>query len=259
MMQRRLFRFTYPVQTRRQIYPFQVRDGEAALHLTAPLGDLGYRYAGQILNYPSDGQGPIPADHHLVYPDLLLLTTRPPMHDMIVGDKKGFRPSFTTLEDKLFQGPLGERFERSARSEILLTEETASISPEIAKRRSIIFRQNGGGAAYKSYGSGMGEWTRFKERPALTAAFLLYAEHAWPGGPGFLAAFGMSGTETLVWCYQLATRFSHLLCTTPFAMAEMRTGELPERPGSIDFADSWEITILGAAKPAPTSGPKRAA
>ncbi len=69
----------------------------------------------------------------------------------------------------------------------------------------------------------------------------------------------MGGTETLVWCYHLATRFPHLLCTTGFAMAEMQTSALTEPPTSIHFADSWEITILGTEELAPVRGPNRAA
>ena len=169
------------------------------------------------------------------------------MHDSVVGDKKGVPRSRTMLEEKLFEGLLRERFERCARSEILLTKETAAISADIAKRQAMIFRQNRG-ANYQAYGSPVNrKWRRFKKPAPLTAAFLLYTEHAWPAGPALLAAFGMGGTETLAWCYQLATRFQHLLFTTPFAMAELRTGLLAERPALIEFAASWEVTILGTA------------
>jgi hypothetical protein len=262
MSERRCFRFAYltPCHKDRERYPFQLRDGDAALCLLPALEEHGYRYAGPIFNYPSAGPDLIPLDvSFLRKTDLLLLTTRPPIHDSAVGDKKGIPRSYTMFEEKLFEGPLRERFERCARSEILLTNETAAISAEIAKRQAIVFRQNGG-AMYQSYGSPITrEWRRFKKPPPLTAAFLLYSEQAWPGGPALLAAFGMGGTETLVWCYQLATRFRHLLFTTPFAMAELRTEPLAERPTSIAFADSWEVTILGTAQPAPVRGPQRAA
>jgi hypothetical protein len=243
----------------REQYPFQVRDSEAALYVSRPLTERGYPFGGSIFNYPSPGPDLIPVDEgSFRETDLILLTTRPPMDDLDVSDRRFIPRSFTTLEDKLFQGPLRERFRRCARSEVLLTDATADVSEEIAKRQSIVFRQNGG-ATYQSYGSPVTrEFRRFKREP-LTAAFLVYAEHAWPGGPGLLAAFGMGGMETLVWCYRLAKDFRHLLCTTPFVMAEMRTGALPERPVSMDFADSWEITILGVAAPMPARGPKQAA
>ena len=133
----------------------------------------------------------------------------------------------------------------------MLSAEAAATSPEIAKRGSIEFRQHRG-SAYRTYGSPVTrEFRKFQLCDALTAVFLIWVEHAWPGGPGLLAAFGMGGTETLVWCHRLATEYRHLLCTTPFVMAEMRMAPLPERPTTMDFARSWEVTILGPTeKPA---------
>lgn len=250
MNHRRCYRFAYHARYRddRYQYPFQMRDGDAALYLITALAEQGYRYVGPIFNFPSDGPNLIAIDDsYLGENDLVVLTTRPPIHDMDIQDKKGFKRSFTTLEDKFFKGPLSVLLERCARSEVLLTALAAGVSPEVAKRHSLLFRQNGG-STYLSYGSPVtGESTKFTLRDALTAVFLIYAQHAWPGGPGLLAAFGMGGTETLVWCHRLATEFPHLLCTTPFVMAEVRTGQLPEHPDTIDFAKSWEVTILGSA------------
>src|SRR5262249_37766133 len=147
----------------------------------------------------------------------------PPMHDIHWGCRHHIQRSFTTLENDLFVGPLSRWFEECARHLVRLTAEAAAISAEIAARRSVQFHQHGG-AAYQAYGSG-DNWVRFNRKAATaTAAFLSYAEHAWPGGPGLLCAFGMGGVETLVWAYQLSTRFSHLLCTTPFALAEITYG-----------------------------------
>jgi hypothetical protein len=267
MSERRCYRFAYlrPAHKGREQPPFQLRDGDAALYLIDALGARGYRYGGPIINYPSAGPTIVPFDDGFFHPDdVILMTTRPPMNDVDFGDKKSILRSYTRLEEKLFTGPLGVYLRWCGRSEVMLTSAAAEISPEIAKRQSLVFRQNGG-AMYQSYSSpSTGQSRRFTGRETLTAVFLLYAEHAWPGGPALLAAFAMGGTETLVWCYQLATRYPHLLCTKPFVMAEMRTGTLPERPASMAFADSWEITIFGTAEPAappapPAHGPKRAA
>jgi len=267
MLTRRCYRFGYLTSSRRDrdLYPFQVRDGDAAALLLQAVADHGYRYAGPIVNYPSPRPATFPAttvpfdDRFMCERDLILITTRVPMNDWEIADKKGIPRSYTTLEQKLFAGPLSEHFTFCARSEVKLTNETASISNEIAKRQSMLFRQNGG-ATYQSYGSPItGQWARFKAGNPLTAAFLVYAEHAWPAGPGLLAAFGMGGTETLVWCYLLATRFQHLLFTTRFAMAELEAPAASERPTTIAFADTWKVTILGAAQPRPAHGPQRAA
>jgi len=262
MSERRFFRYAYctPYRKDRELHPFQLRDGDAALYLSDVLRDCGYRFESAIVNNPGTRTRPSPsADVVPGEDDLLLLTTRPPMDDDVMGEKKGIRRSYNALEERLFEGPLRERFAHCSRSEVLLTDETAAIAPEVAARQTNIFRQNCG-AMYQTYGSPRTrEWHRFKQAPPLTAAFLVYEEHAWPGGPALLAAFGMGGTETLVWCYQLARRFSHLLFSTPFAMAEMRPGPVKEPPTSIRFADSWEVTILGVAEPKPRSGPLRAA
>jgi hypothetical protein len=78
----------------------------------------------------------------------------------------------------------------------------------------------------------------------VTAVYLAYLAHAWPGGPGLLAAFGIGGTETLGWCYLLATRFRELVCTVPFVMAEIEAKEPPGRPHTIDFVDGWNVRLL---------------
>jgi hypothetical protein len=247
---RRLFWFAYtlPAHKDRELQAFQLRDGEASRSLTNALFDHYYRSSGCIINYPSPGPDTVPFDVScFTQDDLLLMTTRPPIDDMRIPDKKGIPRSFTALEKLLYEGLLRKvAFRCCARSQILLTDHVASISPEIAARQAMEFRQNGG-AAYQAYGSpAKRPFTRFKRGFRKTAAFLVFVEHAWPDGPALLAAFGVGGTETLVWCHQLQTRFADLLCTTSFVMAEME-GETPKQPQTLEFADDWKIDILGTA------------
>lgn len=266
MAKRRCFPFVYHTAQRkgRKLWPFRMRDLLALQELLTALGKRGYSVGDMILNYPMSLPASLPlasvppldrVDYSfLTENDLIVLPTRPPMHDRALGDRRGSERSFTELEALLFQGPLSRWFKTCGRSEIHLAELAASVCEEIRKRQTIIVRQNVG-ATYQSYGSPVtGQWADFKGPHSLTPAFLVYAEHAWPGGPAFLAAFGMGGIETLVWCHQLATKYSDLLCSKPFAMAEMRTVPC-DRPSSLAFADAWEVTILGAAEPASTSDP----
>jgi hypothetical protein len=112
----------------------------------------GYTHAGPIINYPSPGPDLIPIDvSRLPRTDLILLTTRPPMDDRDIGDKKLIRRSFSTLEEALFNPVLRRYFARCARSEVLLTDEAARTSPAIAERQKVEFRQNGG-VGYSVYG-----------------------------------------------------------------------------------------------------------
>ena len=247
----RLARFAYPLRRRkdRDLLPYQLRDAEAAAHIIPLLCKMGRRYVGAIVNYPSPGPDIIPYDLTVWNEnDLLLLVTRPPMHDALYGTLHHIPRSFTQLEDTLFRGPLAHCFDECARHVARLTDEVAALSPEIAARQAMEFHQHNG-ASYQAYGSPRNRpFTRFTRRtPARSAAFLVYAEHAWPGGPALLAAFGMGGVETLVWIYHLTTRFPHLLCTTPFAMGEITYGPLTDGLDPMGFANKWDVRILGQA------------
>ena len=250
---RRLIHFAYPLHCRedREYQPFRLRDTAAAHVIGDALMDLGYRYTDTIINWPSSGESIIPFDCSCFREtDLILLTTRPPMHDRLIPARRTIRRSWTNLEHGLFIGPLSRWIERSTRPEMALTPAAAAISAEIAKRKSMEFRMHFG-AMPRAYGSLTGVWERFETAPPLTVAFLVYAEHAWSGGPGFLAAFGMDPMATLAWCWQLATRFPHLLCTTPFALAEMKIVSPKEPPTWLSFTDAWEVNLLGVAEPTP--------
>jgi hypothetical protein len=265
MTDRRYFPFTYGA-VGRQDRPAKVsltRDGHAAMILGQHLNDLGFRCGGPIINYPLPKGVPCPTvplsplgDWHRKYgpDDVILVPTRLPLDDDNEPDRRGSRPSYTQLEQHLFVG-MRSRFEKLCRTVVHLDPRTARISDELAARQSMVFHQNCG-ATYQGFGSPVtGVWRRFKVADGLTVGFLVYAEHAWPGGPALLAAFGMGGMDTLVWCHLLATRYADLLCTTSFAMAEISTVGWPERPESMDFVQDVKVEILGVAP----SKPRRAA
>lgn len=261
MSERRCYRFTYLFNEShrdREPHISQLRDGDAALFITNILTEMGYPYAGPIINYPAPpGVVSVPFDDSfLTEDDLILLTTRPPMDDDESSCRKTIRRSRTTLEEKIFTNPLRKWLKLSTRPGLILSEAAAGVSEEIARRKTMRFRQNYD-ASYQSYGSAKG-WQRFKGRTPYTAAFLVYTRNAWPGGPAFLAAFGMGAIETLGWCYHLANNLQDLLCTTPFAMVEMETTPVEEHPSSLSFADSWKFTVLGTAPPEAKSPPRAA-
>jgi hypothetical protein len=254
----RFFRVAYSTSVRkgRQLQPSQTRDGEASMYIADIVRQFGYRYGGPLFQFPViDGQGnPVkPKPRHddgvpvLGPDDLLILNTRPPMDDIFVGDRRVIQRSHTEVENRLLAdgGPFRKWFARCARSELILSNDAASISAEIRQRQRMWFRQHGG-AAYQSYSALGGGWVYPKKSDAGTPAFLVYDEEAWPGGPKLLATFGMGGTATLVWACLLATRFPNLVFTTAFAMAELH-GRWPHRPGAMAFAESCDVTILGTA------------
>lgn len=248
MPSKQFFRFSYyvPRKKGRPSLPHQLRDGDAALELSEVLRTQGYEYGEVLLNYPAQQEAQaIEIDDTFLSPaDLLLLTTRPPLDDEDEPLRKTVHRSHTTLEDKVFAA-LRPYFKRCNRSQIILSESLVrTLPPEVARKSNIQYRQHGG-ASYDRYTAGPGDdWHKRPSHLRLTAAYLAYTEHAWEGGPALLAAFAMGGTETLVWAHLLRTKFSYLVCTTPFVMAEMTAKEPPTRSTDLSFADEWNVEIL---------------
>src|SRR5262245_1632405 len=218
----RLFRMAYTQRGRkdRELFPYQLRDGEAGLRLVSTLEKKGFTYVRPLINYPSKGPELKPYDLGIFRSDdLILLCTRPPMDDHRWPSRYMIPRSFTVLEETLFEGPLRRWLHQCSRTVVQLSDEAASISSEIDACKSLEFHQHGGAAISGCNG------VRVKPGPTQrSAVFLIYTEAAWPGGPAFLASFGMGGVDTLVWAYHLSTRFSDMLCTTPFALAEITYG-----------------------------------
>lgn len=246
--------YSTPVRKGRKLQPSQTRDGESSMYIADIVREFGYSYGGPLFQFPAvDAQGnpvkpkrPRTETPVLSPDDLLLLNTRPPMDDMVTRDRRLIPCSHTEVETRLFadEGPLRRWFPRCARSEVVLSNEAARISPEIRQRQSMWFRQHGG-ATYQSFGALGGDWFYPEKSDLRTAAFLVFAEEAWPGGPKLLATFGMGGTAGLIWASLLATRFTDLVLTREFAMVELQ-GPWPDQPDSMVFAETCKATILGA-------------
>ena len=231
-----------------------MRDTGGAMWLGGEMNRHGYVFAGPIFNHAADPNGPRRPRmdkkrlrNRLRRGKVVLVTTRPALSDRKFGDRKQIRRSYTLLERIIFRKVVRPWLTECARSQILLTDRAAAVSPEVKKRQTIIFRQHGDP---KIQACGAIEDTVKWEQPedGSTVAFLLYLEELWNGGPAVVVAWAQDGPTTMVWCRKLATEFRHLLFSSPFVMAELRPGPPAPRAESIDFADAWETRILGVAK-----------
>ncbi len=245
-----MFGFTYYAAGNGDRYkPFKMRDGLGLVALTNALASLGYEYEDTFLNFPHvRGAKPEHVDLGQFRPDdLIVIPLRPPLDDREFPNRKEIRGSFNNLETALFQA-LRRVFRTCSRPEVVLQNDVAAISAEIAQRGSIEFHQNNGTRYHRFHNPITGEITECKDKDPMTAAYLVRLEHAWEGGPGVVAAFGMGGTETLIWCSVLATRYRSLLATASFAMAELPEAPLSLRDASVrSFADRCDVRILGVA------------
>jgi hypothetical protein len=258
----RFFRFTYYVsggRHDRDLLPHQLRDGDAALFLHQALHERGFDYAGPLFNYPCAqpaAAGNVPVDDSLLRADdLLLLTTRPPMDDDDDAVKCRVHRSHTTLEAKVF-ACMRRHLPRCSRSQVTVADVHARAFPEVAAMRNVLFQQKRGARIHRYLPSGSSSWQQPPGGRARTLAYLIYEEHAWPDGPALLAAFGMCGTDTLLWNYFLATRFSDLIGSVPFAMAELAAPDkASSRSLSIGFAHDWQVRLLSTNSPAGSERP----
>jgi hypothetical protein len=250
MANRDLYLFLYHagVVRDRDNQPFRMRDLEAAMMLVRALErKYGLKLRQAIYNYPKRGPGPYPFDlRRFRKGDLIVVPTRPPMDDEIVQNKRVIDRSYTELEYAIFAA-LRPTFRKCSRPEILLDDTVAAISSKIADRQSLLFHQNGG-SMLDAYGKpDTCDYTDVADGERITTAFLVYVEEAWPDGPGLLVAFGLAGTETLVWAHHLAGELRGLLCTTTFALAEMPAAEPSFCTEDSDFAAKWPVKVVGRA------------
>jgi hypothetical protein len=227
-----------------------LRDGDAFAELMPVLLDLGYEYGGLLLNHPPD---PGVRRPQLGSEDLVVLTTRPPLDDpQAQGDRKLIKQSGNPLESAILKAARS-CFPFCKRRIIQLSPDAAAgLRPGFADRGQMEFR------VYRREEHRIPFYVRYRDpwgrtrderkyrapaNPHATAVFLLRIPLR-PGGPTLLNAFGMDGVMTLIWCYLLRTKFSHLLDAPGLTVAEIATPPLPPQPLSLSFADRWPVNFL---------------
>lgn len=257
-VKRRVHTFSYflsPRDATRDVKAFQRRDDAAAIEILSALMKLGYEPGESILN-PPPGQKVqrkmlLQVDLQQVKSeDLILLTTRPPMHDRHQGDRKQVPRGFTDLEAIIFD-VCSQFIEKCSRSHIVLTD---SVSRHLGQGHEGLaemkFRE-AQGAPFKALNAHDGDGWRQQRGARTTATFLLHVDSLWEGGPGLLCAFGVDGLATLGWAYRLRHGLSHLLEGNRFLVARVAVGQIPSQATSLCWAEDWTVDIaLDHALPA---------
>jgi hypothetical protein len=155
------------------------------------------------------------------------------------------------------KSPLKAYFDKCARSRVRLSEKIARRLPEAFRQRADIRFHEYTDGSYLSYRGYDDRFWQKRIDTNRTAFYLVRIPALWEGGPGLLAAFGMAGTETLVWCHLLRTRFPEWVGSYEFLMAEVVPGGLPQQPADLSFARGWGITPvlqIPFPRPAPADG-----
>lgn len=235
-----------PRDATRDLEPCLLRDEGAAMQLQRGLGRFGFVPGELLLNTPPtsrtsrelaqvDREG-VGAD------DVIVMATRPPIHDEHQGDRKQVRKGYTDLENHIFE-VWSFFLERCTRSHIWLQEaSSAHLEAGFEGMASMSFRQRGG-AWLNQLNARDGNGAQPVEGDRDHACFLLRLDELWEGGPGFVGAFGMNGVSTLAWAHRLGSDLAHYLDESQFLVVRMLTGDVPARATRMHWAQDWPVEV----------------
>jgi hypothetical protein len=252
---RRFYRYAYSLRGDVTGSPalHKLRDGDAFIELMPVLSSLGAVCGGTLLNLPGEDQDDTSGRFlgSLGPSDLIVVTTRPPLHDRSEEIRRALIPTGAVLETAIHQA-LRCCFKFCNRSKIHLVRSLGEqLKSEYADREQITFRvykkkpPMGANAAYQ-YLQADYEGNPHRPKFAPRTAVFLIRTALWKNGPTVLNAFGMSGNQGLIWAHLLKTRHPEFLtgCGPLFYMGEVTLQDIPPRPLDLTFADSWEVKTL---------------
>lgn len=246
--------FVPPRDDVHQLFWHQLRDCGAVTYLREALLKAGtdYTFAGIIRNVPH-----APGRDLFKAGDLIVATTRFPLNDRLRksipteedADKRTVVPGENDLEgNHLF--PIAHCFfQFLSRSMAELTPAATKYLKDGFKDRRLVAFSNERGARYTGI-----EHHKASTSMQRTAAYLISVPLAWPGGPGFLWSFGLSGETGLIWNRLLCTEFTRMLKQPHFAIAEFDVPHksIPKHvagsvdrygPGTLDWASSNTLNL----------------
>jgi hypothetical protein len=246
----RTFRLTYS-NSRPDEDPklFCDRDAMAFCELDAALCAQGRAYATSIYLYPGDDR-PLADFPTLLPSDLLVLTTRPPLHDqvgIIPPHRKVIRAAKTELEGVVFE-ELSKYFEFCTRKHVQLTPHAVSCLrvEQAAKWAHVEFYEYGRAEIQRHY-VGPAPLKPDSDRHS-TVAFFVHANRLPRINCGLVVSFGMDGYGTLIWNRLIRTRNPDWLQSPRFVMAELIYRKaVPDKPITPEFVDDGktvEVRLL---------------
>ncbi|MFN0017926.1 MAG: hypothetical protein ACKVP0_06675 [Pirellulaceae bacterium] len=230
----------------------QVRDGLAFAELISTIVHLGFRYAGPLLNLPSEqfkNEAPSNTLQNMGSQDLVVMVTRPPLND-IDDRRKQIQRSGTDIEEAVL-GCLSTHFlGHCDRKEVQLNREIVDfltrVQPVAASYASLCYTER---APVAKNSSGLGPTGEGK-----TCGYLLYVPQIFPSGPALLCVFGMAAIETLAWAQHIGAHRQDLLRLLfqsdelHVLMSEWLLPKLPLRPVTLPLLESRITVVFHASK-----------
>ncbi len=241
-----IFWMSYPPDARSGRKPKSAhqRDGGACAELLVQLMTMGGFVDWEVLfNFP--------ASHVLVdllrfrTGDIILQTTRAPVHDDASEDRRHMKASHSDLE-QIIRKRLLKYFTELRRSAVILAPEYAVLLEPGYETRACLQIERQPGAtiqAWKPFGPGD---MRPTGGPKRTAAYFLHTPPLWKNGPRLILAFGMSSDETYAWARILRRQYPEIVRSgrPRFVMGELIPAPVPMHPIDGRWADQWRADII---------------
>ena len=257
---RRVFHNAYPCLVRGKRGELaKNRDAAAFTEMMSGLGLLGYRFESIIFNYAlatgaMDGVG-IEDFRFVRSGDLVVMVTRPPLHDLQVQNRKYVPRSGTRLEQQIF-GAVSRFLEICSRTHLRLHEDVikawekeldpASPGERTQTPADFKFCQNCD-ARLKSLNT-RDPASRARRldhgREYRSIGCFIHVPFIEELGCRLIVSFGMAGMENLIWNRIVRTRFDRWLKEPVFALAEMNLNRIPKEPVTLNFVDDIPVKVL---------------
>lgn len=231
------------------------RDAAAFTEMMQALNQRGYEFDSMIFNYAlNESQPASPFDdfRFLKRDDLILMVTRPPVHDHLEGNRKCVPQSGTLLERQIFKA-VSDYLRICSRARLRLQDRVVHAWEQRAdgKHRA---------EPFADFQFCQNCDARLKSRTTLDLARRAQRmNHCFdyrsigcfihiPQIAGFgcrvIVSFGMGSLENLIWNRIVRTRFSRWLDAPVFALAEMDLNHIPADPVTMHFADQIPVKVL---------------
>lgn len=245
--------------------PHELRDGDAYCLLLPALIALGYQAGSTLINHPLNPSVQDTSIEDLGFldeDDLLVVTSRPPIHDTeTTMTPKQSKPSKTEFEQATFFPGLSDYLTYCSRSQIMLHQNQAKLLKSGYRNRwnvNFFIKPNSKKARWESAYDTLDGSRGFEpfQVNRTTAAYMIHTPPLkMPSGrgPRVLLSFGLSGTVGCAFAHQLSAQklpefrglLEDILRAPGFAMVEITvTRDVPGFYTSLDFSDDWEYKLI---------------
>jgi hypothetical protein len=232
------------------------RDAAAFVELMAGLTRRGYVFESIIFNYAlADGTAVKEQAIAIRSGDLIVMVTRPPLHDASAGNRRYVPRSGTRLEASIFDS-VSRHLGVCSRVRLRLSEEIVSEweraqtrtrpgeSPQTPADFEFSLNCDARLKLWKTLEPGSRAHRIDYGPDYRSIGCFLHLPRIEEFGCRLIVSFGMGSLENLIWNRIVRTRFDRWLDRPVVAIAEMDLNGIPRDPVTLHFAENVPVKVL---------------